>query len=37
MIIAAIAAATGRTLLTTDASPGLDELARVRAEVLGVA
>jgi tRNA(fMet)-specific endonuclease VapC len=36
MIIAATAAATNRTLLTTDASAGFGELKGVRAEVLGV-
>ncbi|HEV3383038.1 MAG TPA: PIN domain-containing protein [Trebonia sp.] len=34
MMIAATAAATSRTLLTTDASAGFDQLAGVRAEVL---
>jgi tRNA(fMet)-specific endonuclease VapC len=34
MMIAATAAATNRTLLTTDASAGFDQLSGVRAEVL---
>jgi tRNA(fMet)-specific endonuclease VapC len=36
MMIAATAAATNRTLLTTDANAGFDQLTGVRAEVLGI-
>lgn len=36
MIIAATAAATSRTLLTTDAKAGFDQLTGVRAEVIAI-
>jgi len=36
ILIAATAAATNRTLLTTDANAGFDQLTSVRAEVLGI-
>jgi tRNA(fMet)-specific endonuclease VapC len=36
MMTAATAAATNRTLLTTDANAGFDQLTGVRAEVLGI-
>lgn len=36
MMIAATAAATNRTLLTTDANAGFDQLTGVRAEVLDI-
>jgi tRNA(fMet)-specific endonuclease VapC len=36
MMIAATAVATNRTLLTTDANAGFDQLTGVRAEVLGI-
>lgn len=36
MMIAATAAASNRTLLTTDASAGFDQLSGVRTEVLNI-